>query len=255
MNEVQFFSNSEFGEVRVSEINGRIYFLGTDVATSLGYSNPRDAIVRHCNSDGVVNHDVIDSKGRTQTAKFISEGNIYRLAAKSQLPNAEKFESWIFDEVLPSIRKHGTYMTDAKIEEIISDPDTIIKLATQLKTERAEKQRLELQNQIQEAQLKLSAPKAEYFDTVLQSNSTYTTNQIAKELGMSAISLNKKLRSMGIQYLQSGQWLLSYKYQNKGYTKTRTHHYIDSLGREQTNIITVWTETGRLQIHKWMDHA
>ncbi len=250
--EVQLFNNPQFGDIRVILDGNNPLFVANDIAKSLGYTNPRKAVADHCKSRGVTKRD-IPINGVNQTVTFIDEANLYRLVMRSNLPDVEPYQDWVCEEVLPSIRKNGAYLTQQKIDEVLSDPDTIIRLATQLKEERAEKERLELQNQMQETQLKLSAPKTEYFDTVLQSNSTHTTNQIAKELGMSAITLNKKLRSMGIQYLQSGQWLLSYKYQNKGYTKTRTHHYTDSLGREQTNIITVWTEIGRLQIHKWME--
>ena len=104
-------------------------------------------------------------------------------------------------------------------------------------------------HELQESQLKISAPKVEYYDEVLQSNSTYTTNQIAKELGMSAIGLNAELSSLGIQYKQSGTWLLYSKYQNKGYTKTKTHSFTDNHGKIQTSMATVWTESGRLFIH------
>ena len=109
MNEMQVFQNSEFGELGVLEVNGKPYFSATACAKMLGYANPRDAIGRHCNADGVVKHDVIDSMGRTQRAKFITEGNLYRLITHSKLPAAEQFEKWVFDEVLPTIRRTGGY--------------------------------------------------------------------------------------------------------------------------------------------------
>ena len=109
MNEMQVFQNSEFGELGVLEVNGKPYFSATACAKMLGYANPRDAIGRHCNADGVVKHDVIDNMGRTQRAKFITEGNLYRLITHSKLPAAEQFEKWVFDEVLPTIRRTGGY--------------------------------------------------------------------------------------------------------------------------------------------------
>lgn len=99
----------QFGELRTIEKDGKIYFCASDVARMLGYSNPRDAIAKHCKSDGVVIHDVIDSRGRNQKMNFITEGNVYRLISRSQLPSAEKFETWLFDEVVPSIRQRGFY--------------------------------------------------------------------------------------------------------------------------------------------------
>ena len=108
---------------------------------------------------------------------------------------------------------------------------------------------LTAQNQLQEHALKIQAPKVEYHDKVLSSTSTYDTTQIAKELGMSAITLNKKLQDLKVQYKLSGQWILYAKYQNKGYTDTRTHQYTDSQGASKTSMLTVWTEQGRKFIH------
>ena len=110
MRELQIFSNSEFGQVRTLEHEGKVLFMGADVAKILGYSNTHDALIRHCKEDGVVKHEVIDDIGRVQTMNFITEGNLYRLIAKSKLPSAEIFEKWVFDEVLPSVRKYGGYM-------------------------------------------------------------------------------------------------------------------------------------------------
>lgn len=107
MNELTVFENKDFGQIRIITEDGRSLFCGSDVTKSLGYSNSRDALSRHCR--GVVKRDIIDSLGRTQEASFISEGDLYRLITHSNLPAAEKFESWVFDEVLPSIRKTGSY--------------------------------------------------------------------------------------------------------------------------------------------------
>lgn len=104
--ELQIFSNEEFGEVRMTEINGKPYFVATDVATALGYINPRKAVNDHCK--GVTKRDTPTSSG-VQQMSYINEGDLYRLIMKSKLPSAEKFESWVMDEVLPSIRKTGSY--------------------------------------------------------------------------------------------------------------------------------------------------
>ena len=106
MNELQIFNSGEFGEIRTVEINGKPYFVGTDVAKALGYNNPRDAVSRHCK--GVVKRDTPTSSG-IQSMSYINEGDLYRLIMKSKLPSAEKFESWVMDEVLPTIRKTGSY--------------------------------------------------------------------------------------------------------------------------------------------------
>ena len=125
-----------------------------------------------------------------------------------------------------------------------------IDLAQMVIESEREKERLQIQNQLQSEELQKQAPKVAYYEEVLQSQSTYNTNQIAKELGTSAITLNKKLRDLGAQYKQGGTWLLYHKYQNKGYTKTQTYPFVDSNGNTQTSMQTVWTEEGRLFIHK-----
>ena len=106
MNELQIFNSEEFGEIRTIEIDGKPYFVAVDVATALGYATPRDAISRHCK--GVVKRDTPTSSG-VQQMSYINEGDLYRLIMKSKLPSAEKFESWVMDEVLPTIRKTGGY--------------------------------------------------------------------------------------------------------------------------------------------------
>lgn len=117
--------------------------------------------------------------------------------------------------------------------------------AEALKLAANQAERIELQS----IELRKQAPKVEYFNEVLQSESVYNTNQIAKELGMSAVTLNRKLSDMKIQYKQSGTWLLYHVYQNKGFTKTKTHTYTDTEGKTQTSMQTVWTEKGRAFIH------
>lgn len=109
MNEVQVFNSADFGSVRTIEIDGRPYFVANDVAKALGYSVPKDAISRHCK--GALKHRYL-TEGGEQELKIIPEGDVYRLVVKSQLPKADEFEHWIFDEVLPSIRKNGGYISN-----------------------------------------------------------------------------------------------------------------------------------------------
>lgn len=122
MNNLQTFSNSEFGTIRTIEENGQIWFCGKDVAEALGFKDTPKAIKQHCREDGWANYPVIDSMGRTQQARFINEPNLYRLITHSKLPNAEKFERWVFEDVLPSIRRTGTYgITDVSQRELTKD--------------------------------------------------------------------------------------------------------------------------------------
>ena len=116
MNSLQIFNSEEFGEIRTIEIDGKPYFVGTDVAKALGYSNPRKAILDHCK--GVTKRDAPTSSG-VQSMSYINEGDLYRLIMKSKLPSAEKFESWVMDEVLPAIRKTGSYQKPMTVAEQI----------------------------------------------------------------------------------------------------------------------------------------
>lgn len=182
MRELQIFSNSEFGQVRTLEHEGKALFMGADVAKILGYSNPHDALIRHCKEDGVVKHEVIDSVGRQQQAKFINEGNLYRLIVSSKLPAAEKFEKWVYDEVLPAIRKHGAYMTADTIEKVLSDPDTIIRIATQLKEEQAKRMLLEVKVEEQK-------PKVIFADAVSASKTSILVGDMAKLLKQNGVNM------------------------------------------------------------------
>lgn len=175
---------------------------------------------------------------------FLTEDGLYEVLMLSRKPIAKQFKKQI-KNVLKDIRKYGGYLTDSKIEEVLTNPDTIIALATQLKEERAEKARLELQ-------VKESKPKLEYHDNVLQSDSCVSTTVIAKELGMSAIELNKKLHNNGIQYKVGTTWVLYSKYQDKGLTDTYTISFTTPSGYIKSRIQTVWTEKGRKFIHELM---
>lgn len=256
MEALQIFSSPKFGQVRTVKENGKLLFGATDVASALGYSNPRDAIARHCKSNGVVNHDVIDSMGRQQQVKFINEGNIVRLVTSSKLPQAEQFESWIFDELVPTVIKSGGYMIarqDETPEEVMARALNIAQETLKRREERISS--LEHKALLQEKELQISAPKVKYVDEVLQSASTYTATQLGKEMGFtSAESLNRKLKEMGIHFKQSGQWMLTAKHCGKGYTKTRTQTFTRSDGSTGTNTITVWTEAGRLFIHELLNN-
>ena len=172
MSNLRIFENEEFGKVRTIEENGKILFCGSDVAKSLGYVDTVNALKTHCKEDGVAFHHIIDNLGRTQQAKFISEGNVYRLITHSKLPSAEKFESWVFDDVLPSIRKHGIYADTVTIEKMLSNPDTMIKVLTELKTEREQRIKLEQENA-------LLIPDANMARDIIKYNGLYTLKEVA----------------------------------------------------------------------------
>ena len=169
MNELQVFNNVEFGSVRTIEMNGKVMFCGKDVASALGYSIPSKAVNTHCKG---VSKMEVPTNGGSQEMLFITEGDIYRLITKSKLPSAEKFESWVFDEVLPSIRKTGSY----KIMDsyLIDDP---IKRAERWIEE--QKHTLALTQKVAEQK-----PKADYYDSLIDCEHLTNIRNTAKELGI-----------------------------------------------------------------------
>lgn len=252
MDDLMIFKNDEFGEIQIIEEKGKFEFGATEVAKMLGYANPHKAIIDHCKKDGLTKREVIDNLGRKQEKNFISEGNLYRLITHSKLPDAEKFESWVYDEVLPSIRNHGAYMTSSKIEEVLLNPDTIIQLATDLKNERAEKERLKIENDQQHQLIGELKPKADYTDKILQSKGTVKVNVIANDYGLTAIAMNKILHKLGIQYKQGSDWLLYRKYREKGYTHSKTIHFYHKDGTPDTSVNMEWTQKGRLFLYEML---
>jgi prophage antirepressor-like protein len=152
MNHIQIFQNEQFGKVRiVLDNNNEPLFCLTDVAKALGYNRPADAVNQHCKGVVVL---PTPTNGGIQNIKFGKEGEVYRLTMKSKLPEAEKFQDWVCNDVLPSIRKHGTYMTEQTLEKALLSPDYLIRLATQIKEERQKRIEAEEANkQLSEANI------------------------------------------------------------------------------------------------------
>lgn len=236
--EVQVFDN-----LKVKEENGQVLFDAESAAIGLGivsrakgYTNIRWSRV----------NDYLDSakSGRKiQKGDFITEPQFYKLAIKANNETAEKFQDWVTSEVLPAIRKHGTYMTDQTIEDVLTNPDTIIRLATDLKNERKEK--LMLAQQVTELK-----PKADYTDLILSNKTLVTITFIAKDYGMSGLAMNKLLHDLGVQYSQSGVWLLYAKHQTKGWTQSETTEVVKKDGTKKLVMNTKWTQKGRLGLYE-----
>lgn len=224
-NELKVFENEEFGNVRVVVHEGKELFCASDVAKALGYKDAINAVKQHCRS--VVKHHIPHPQSKTKTieANFINEGDLYRLVAHSQLPSAIKFESWVFDEVLPDIRKHGVYMTDNVLEQTLSNPDFMIELLTKYKAEKQARLEAENKNAI-----------------LMHTNKLYTSTEIAKELDMkSANALNKELNDKHIQYFVNGTWVLYSDYANLGYVSIKQN----VLDNGKVVYDRKWTQTGR----------
>lgn len=239
---IQLFQNPQFGEVRVAELNNEPVFCLADLCKILDLQG--SAVMRRLSKDVISNHP-LETSGGKQFANFVNEDGLYDVILDSRKPEAKQFRKWVTGEVLPAIRKSGGYM----IEKEESPEETMSRaLLIAQDTLARQKQRLEMlqtQTNLQNTQLQIAAPKVEYYDAVLQSTSVYVADQIAKELGMTAISMNKKLCSMGILMKRNGQWVLSAKHCNSGLTKTKTHQYTKSDGSAGTSCTTVWTEKGR----------
>jgi len=240
MQELQVFQNIEFGNLGVTISNGKEYFQATDVARMLGYTNPHKAIQDHCKSVKQIRTN--DSLGRQQEINFIPEGDLFRLIVRSKLPSAEKFERWVFDEVLPTLRKHGAYLTPDVLEKTLSDPNYIIGIISALAESKKE---LAMKDQVI-GELK---PKADYLDRILKSRSLVTITQIAKDYGMSGVAMNRLLHDKKIQYKLGDQWLLYSEYHDKGFTSSKTIVIEDVPGSEKVVMQTYWTMKGRLFLY------
>lgn len=252
MEELKLFQSPIFGQGRTVVVNGQVMFAATDVARCLGYTNPQKAIRVHCKSAGVNEMDT-PTNGGIQKVKFITKGNLVRLVANSELPQAEEVESWIFDEVIPTVLETGGYLAtkqDDTPEEIMARALTIAQATLAKREERLKQLEAETEQQqftieIQTEEIKKAAPKVNYYDNHLQSVNALTATQIAKEIGMSAEKLNSKLKELGIQFKQSGQWLLKSPYDKWGMHETRTNIFTSERGNTHTNTYTVWTQKGR----------
>lgn len=183
MNELQIFSNSEFGEIRTITKDDKTYFAGSDVAKALGYAIPHKAVQTHCK--GVLKWNIPTSSGK-QDVLFITEGDIYRLIMKSKLPSAEKFERWVMDEVLPSIRKNGGYIAG---QETLSDDELLSKALLVAHNKIAERDKIIEQKQARIEQMK---PKETFADAVATSHTSILVGDLAKLICQNGVQIGQK---------------------------------------------------------------
>ena len=251
---LQIFKYSD-KTVRVVNRNGDPWFVGRDVAEALGYRDTSDALKKHVDEEdkGV---GELPTPGGVQKVITINESGLYSLILQSKLPTARAFKRWVTSEVLPSVRKHGAYLTPTTMEQVIADPDFGITLLKELKAERNKVSALETAVAVQSQQIAEMKPKVGYYDMVLASPSLVKTSVIAKDYGMGAPTFNKLLNRLGIQYRQGDIWLLYAKFQDKGYTQTETYHYINQhTGEPGTQCWTKWTQKGRLFLYDILKKA
>nr|DAY58283.1 MAG TPA: repressor domain protein [Caudoviricetes sp.] len=223
--------NFEKNEVRAFLVNDEPYFVGKDVASVLGYSNTPKAIRDHVDEEDKTQNESFTVNGTA--LMLINESGLYSLILKSKLPNARKFKRWVTSEVLPTIRKTGSY---TNVPQSFAQA---LRLAADL----------EEKNQLLEQQIAEYEPKISYLDMILSSTDTVATSQIAADYGMSAIALNKLLNELGVQHKVSGQWILYRKHMNQGYTKSHTSEIPKADGGVKVVMNTKWTQKGRVFIY------
>ena len=248
--EIQKFYHSEFGELGVICENEKYYFPATQCATILGYKNPQKAIRDHCKG---VNESFTPSEGGVQKTKYIPEGDLYRLIIRSNLESAQRFESWVFDEVLPSIRRYGAYIMPELLDRLQKNADETTALLKALADEQTARTMLQKRNQELEAtasrlrcKLDEVKPKLTYFDLIMQNPDTVPITLIAKDYGMSAVRFNALLHDMGIQYCVGGTWCLYQNFADNGYT----HGNVMVTRSGKVKVHTCWTQKGRLFLYK-----
>ena len=206
-NKIEVFKNEQFGEVRTILDGETLLFCGSDVARALGYARPNEAVARH--AKGTLKQRILTNGGE-QEMLFITEGDVYRLIVRSKLPAAEKFERWLFDDVVPMIRKTGCYMTDSVLERIQKDPAFALVMAKAVLRERDRADALE-------AELNVARPKADYFDAFINPDDCTNIRTTAKELKIPERKFVKFLLNEGYLFRSpSGQLLPYNKKSNEG---------------------------------------
>ena len=239
--DLAIFEHQDFGKIRTVTIDGDPWFVAKDVATALGYKNSPDALKKHVDTD---DRRVLQ---KSQNATFtiptrglaiINESGLYCLALSSKLPQAKSFRRWITGAVIPSIRKHGAYATPNTLEKMMGDPSFTEALIDVLAEEHIKT--VALENKIEEL-----TPKAHYCDLVLMSGNAVPVSIIAKDYGMTAMSFNRLLHNLGIQYRVGGCWVLYQTYAGKGYMRTRTYHKPSGDGI----LHSYWTQRGRMFLY------
>ena len=251
MNELQKFSNGIFNlDVKVDGEN--ILFSAEQVAKSLGFEKTETRNGRTTKSIrwSRVN-SYLPNSPEVGKGSFISEPMVYKLAFKANNAVSEKFTDWLAVDVLPTIRKHGAYMTETKARDVLSGnglADLLLQAGNQIKQLEAEKSKLNLE-------LAEANERTRYLDLIFESTDDVLVTQIAQDYGIGSPTFNKLLANLRIQRKVNNQWILYSKYQAKGYIKSRTHSFVDSKGNTRTNITTTWTQRGREFLYRKLKKA
>ena len=253
MKELQIF-NYEGNNVRTVLREGEPWWVLKDVCAILGIENSKHVKMR-LEDDEVGSFDLPHPQNPSKMLGMlcVNEPGLYNVIIRSDKPESRKFKRWVTHEVLPSIRKHGAYMTAKTMEELLSDPDTLIDLIKTLKHEREKSKALIEENEKQSHIIGELKPKADYVDLILSSKRAMTVSQIAADYSISANRLNKILKEERVQRNVGGQWILYKEHMNKGFTKSKTIHIERADGLPDTVMHTLWTQKGRLYINSLLN--
>lgn len=252
MNNLKTFYKPEFGQVRVMQQDGESWFVAKDVCEVLEIGNSRQALTR---LDDDEKADVILNDGsQNRKMNAVNEYGLYNLVLASRKSEAKAFKRWITHEVIPSIRKTGSYInprnfTKEQIVDIITNPDFMRALYSVLSRYHAIETAREVEKAIHKQIVSELKPAKEYLDKILASDGDMTVSQIAADYGLSAIALNKILEENKVQHKVNGQWLLTKEYMKKGYTHSGTTCIPLAGGENKVVICTQWTQKGRLFIY------
>lgn len=251
MNNLQLFE-FENQKVRTLKIDDEPYFVGKDVADILGYKNGSRDINNHVDDEDKLKYQ-ISTAGQKREQTLVNESGLYSLILSSKMPNAKRFKHWVTSEVLPTIRKHGAYMTDQKAFDVVHNKDGLASLlqqaADQLREKDIQIEQVKAENKNLSIQLEESNKKVSYLDIILGTPDVLATTQIAADYGYSAVKFNQILHRLGIQHKVNSQWILYRVYMGKGYVTSKLFTYKDTKGRDRSKTTTYWTQKGRKLIY------
>ena len=230
------FRSKEFGQIRTCTVKGETYFVGKDVASALGYTNPQKAMRDHIDEEDKTVNESFTVNGTRIV--LINESGLYSLILSSKLDSARRFKRWVTSEVLPAIRKNGRYELESKAKEL-----------------QQQNRVLESKNILLEEITAQQKPLTDYARIILSSTQTVTITQIAQDYGMSPVGMNQLLFKLHIQHKVGGQWILYIPYLNKGYVQSFSSYFVKENGEVQVKVHTRWTQQGRLFLYEELKKA
>lgn len=258
MNEIKVFENKQFGEIRTVTIDGQPWFVGKDVATALGYSNPTKAMQDHIDTEDLSFNETL-KLSRQAGAWIINESGLYSLIFSSKLPSAKQFKRWVTSEVLPSIRKYGAYATEETLNRVDGDTEEAEKLFRMLREEKQRSKDIANQNEKLITEIhrlnEENTALAEVVDFVSMhsddGDNLITVSEIAAAYRMTAAEFNRMLAILGIQYKAYGTWFLVDEYTDRGYTQT-DRRFRKNSESDDVYIHTRWTHEGARFLYEFL---